>query len=216
MRRTCLPTSSKADPALRPHEAGFTLVELLVVVALIGLIGFFALPSVTNFFKLSLNSASREMASIIKEAYNSTAMSGKVHRLVLDQKEGKYWVEVAVGEVLLDTAETREREQRRLRFARSDEKPKDSGFQLDRGVTRKKMSLPRGVEFEDVVTEQSPEPVQGTTAYAHFFPHGITEQTVIHLKDGQQHQITLAIASLLGRTRLIERYVKPEEAYGPR
>jgi hypothetical protein len=140
-------------------------------------------------------------------------MTGKVHRLVLDQKEGKYWVEVAMTDVLLGTAESREKEKRRLRLARSDEKPKDNPFQLARGVTRKKLSLPRGVDFEDVFTEQSPEPIVDTVAYAHFFPHGTTEQTVIHLKDGQQHQITLAISPLLGRTHLIERYVKPEEAY---
>jgi prepilin-type N-terminal cleavage/methylation domain-containing protein len=194
-------------------DHGFTLVELLVVVALIGLIGAFALPSVTNFFKLSLNSTTREMASVIKEAYNSTAITGRIHRLVLDMKENQYWVEAAMGDVLLDTDESRQKEQRRTRFQRSDAKPKDSPFQLARGVTRKKISLPRGVTFEDVIPEWSNEPLVDTVTYAHFFPHGISEQAIIHLKDTSDHKVTLVITPLLGRTKLTERYLRREEVY---
>jgi prepilin-type N-terminal cleavage/methylation domain-containing protein len=192
---------------------GFTLIELLVVVALIGLISIFALPSVTNFFKLSLNSTTREMASLVKEAYNSTVMTGKVHRLVYDLKENQFWVESGPGTILLDTNESREAEKRRKRFAQTNEQPEPTAFALERSVTRKKLSLPRGVTFEDVLTEQSPEPITEGAAYTHFFPHGITEQTLIHLKDSSGHHISLIISPLIGRTRLVERYIKPEEAY---
>jgi general secretion pathway protein H len=208
LTRTSTPTKSTAEPS------GFTLVELLVVIALIALIGGFALPSVTSAFRLSLNSATREIASIVKETYNSAAMTGKVHRMVFDIKENQYWVEVGPSNVLLHTTESKEREERMNRFSRPDDRPKAPSFALASGVTRKKKSLPRGVEFEDVITEQSPEPITEGLAYAHFFPHGISERAQVHLKDGSKHQITLVFSALLGRTRLIERYVKGEEAEG--
>jgi prepilin-type N-terminal cleavage/methylation domain-containing protein len=194
-------------------QTGFTLVELLVVIAIVGLIGLFALPSVNNVFKLSLNSTTREMAAIVKEAYNATVMTGRVHRVVYDFKAQAFWVEAGPKTVLLDTLETKEREERRKRFSK-DEEPPPSEFALAKSITRKAIPLPRGVEFEDIVTEQSTEPVITGTAYTHFFPHGIAEQTIIHLKDDQKHQITLVITPLIGRTRLIDRYARGDEIYG--
>ena len=199
--------------SLRGAQAGFTLVELLVVIALIGLIGTFALPSVNNFFKLSMNSSTREMASIVKETYNSTAMSGKVHRLAFDFKAGEFWVESGPNTLLLDTVESKEKEDRRKKFSRPGEEPKDTGFSLDKSVTRNKIALPRGVSFEDILTEQSPIPITEGMAYVHFFPHGLTEKSVIHLQDTSDHHVTLVISPLIGRTRLIDRFVKGAEAY---
>lgn len=197
----------------KENTPGFTLIELLIVIALIGLITLFALPSVTNYFKLSLNSASRELASIAKEAYNSAVMTGQVQRLVYDLKENQYWVEAGPPTILLDTAESKLKEERRKKFAKPTEKPPETGFKLNKAVSRKKISLPRGVIFQDVFTEQSPEPIQEGLAFTHFFPHGVTEQAIIHLKDTSNHEITLVISPLIGRTKLIERYVKGEEAY---
>lgn len=207
-------SSLRAQNRLPPSavkSGGFTLIELLVVIALIALIGAFMLPSVSSSFKLSLNSTTREVAAIVRESYNSAIMTGKVHRIVYDFKAGEYWVESGPNTVLLDTAETKEKEERRKRFAKPGDKPPPSQFSLERSVTRKKLSLPRGVEFEDVLTEQSPEPIKEGIAYTHFFPHGISERTIIHLKDTSNHQISLIVSPLVGRTKLVERYVKEDE-----
>jgi type II secretion system protein H len=198
-------------PALSDgSRAGFTLIELMVVVALVALIAAFAVPSVSSYFKVSLNSSARELASIIKETYNTTAMTGRVHRIVYDFKDNKFWVETGPSTVLLDTAASREKEERRKRFTRNN-KEQASGFALAKDVTRTKKALPRGVVFEDITTEQSPDPITEGLTFTHFFPHGLTEQTIIHLKDTSEHHVTLCISPIIGRTRVIDRYVKKEE-----
>jgi Tfp pilus assembly protein FimT len=185
---------------------------MLVVIGLIALVTMFIIPGVSNFFKVSLDSATRELASVVKDTYNSAVMTGRVHRLAYDLKEHTFWAESGPNALLLDTAESKAQDERRRRYGKKEEE-RAPGFSLDKTVTRKKITLPRGVEFEDVVTGQAKEPITEGMAYTHFFPHGLTEQTVIHLKDTSDHHITLVIPALLGRTRVLERYVRAEEAY---
>lgn len=214
---------SAHDHRLRPEsrrdrrktENGFSLIELLVVVALMALIGAMAVPSISSVFKLSLGSTTRDIATTVRYAYNAAMMTKKVHRLVFDLKEHEYWVEVGPQSLLMDTEETKARRERARRFGSKrdeDQEAAKSDFSLASYVTRKKNKLPRGVEFEDVTTEQSKDPITIGLAYTHFFPHGIIEQTVIHLKDTANHKATLVIAPIVGRTKVIERYVPSKEA----
>ncbi len=215
-------TRSHGSESRRMNAAGFTMIELLVVVALVGMIGLFAIPGISSVFKVSLNSATRDLATTIKESYNSAVMTKKVHRLVYDIKENTYWVEIGPSGMLMETEETRERDARVKRFAsrksleeiEEEEKKRASAFILAKNVTRKPITLPRGVEFEDVSTEQTPDVITEGKAYTHFFPHGMIEQTVIHLKDNSNHQATLVIEPLVGRTKLFQRFVSKEEALG--
>lgn len=192
---------------------GFTLIEVLIVVALIALISAIALPGISSYYQVSINSATRELASAVKEAYHSTVVTGRVHRIAYDLAKNEYWVESGPDTVLLDTKETQERDSRRKRFSFSTEKEKPSPFQMEKSITRKKQSLPIGVSFEDVVTQQAADPMKTGIVFTHFFPQGMTEQTLIHLKDSSQHQVSLVISSLVGRTDLYGRYIDAKEAF---
>ncbi len=195
---------------------GFTLVELLVVIALIGLVTLVSLPTVSSMFQVSLGTASREIATTMKEAYNSAMITGKVHRVAYDIKEHQYWVESGPTTTLLDTEATREKEERRRKFKTSIDgaEPPSSPFSIDKSVTRNKKSLPRGVEFEDILSERDKEPLSEGTAYTHIFPSGITERTLIHLKDTQKHQLTLVIETITGKTRMLNGRLSEREAFG--
>ncbi len=213
-----LPRSRTRSP-IAESQSGFSLIELMVVVALMALIGTMAIPSISSVFKISLGSTTRDLATTVRYAYNAAMMTKKVHRLVYDIENHRYWVEVGPQSILMDTEETKARAERAKRFAsrkteeeEAEEAKARANFTLASYVTRKKNDLPRGVQFEDVTTEQAKDPIKEGLAYTHFFPHGIIEQTVIHLQDTSNHHATLVIAPLVGRTRVIDRYVPSEEA----
>ena len=184
----------------------------MIVVAIIAMVSALAIPSITSYFQVSLTSASRQIAGTIKETYNATVITGQVHRLAYDLKESTYWVETGPNNVLLDTKESKEREARKKRIGHN-EKPVASPFNLDKTVTRKKVSLPSGVTFEDVMTQASTEAITEGMAYSHFFPHGMIEQTIIHLTDKSKHKVSLVILPIIGNTDMYERYLTREEAF---
>ena len=193
---------------------GFTLIETLVVMGLIAMMSGIVMPSLSSYFSLSLNSATRDMATVIKETYNAAIVTGNVHRVVYDQKTNSYWSEVGPRDQLLETKESAEQEERRKRFVKASEAPPASPFRMEATITRKKLTLPTGVEFEDIMTQQSPDAMVGTTAYTHFFPHGLAEKTLIHLKDSSKHHVSLDISPLLGMTNLTEGYVNGADIFG--
>ncbi len=195
------------------NKDGFTLIEMLVVVVIILMISTMAMPSISSYFQLSLNSATRDLATTIKQAYNSAVVTGKVHRLAYDLKSNSYWVESGPSEFLLNTQETSIKENRRKKFGNDSEKESPSVFKLETTITRKKIILPRGVIYEDLVTQETSNPIVTGTTYTHFFPHGLTEQTIIHLQDTSNHHASLVITPLIGMTDLYDRYVNAKEIF---
>jgi prepilin-type N-terminal cleavage/methylation domain-containing protein len=198
------------------HNSGFTLLEVVVVVAIIALIAVVALPSIGSYFKVTLESAARAMASTFKEAYNNAILTGNVSRLAYDLKTEEYWVETGPANTLLDTEESRKKAENRRRFGKSsdDAAKEHSNFSIDKTVTKKKVALPRGVVFEDVISQQSKEPLTVGTAYTHVFPHGMTEQTIVHLVDESKHHVSLVFTPIGGHTDVYERYVTAKEVFG--
>lgn len=194
----------------KKSREAFTLVELLVVVALIALITLVALPQISNFFKVSLNSVTLNLATTIHEAYNGAAITGRVVRLVYDLEKQQFWVESGPSDALLDTEESKKIEENRKKYTK-EEPTKKPGFDLEASITPKKIDLPRGIKFFDVYTSQSELPLTEGKAYTHFFPNGVTEQTVVRLMDSQEHKISLVVNSLVGKTKVYNEHVDPKK-----
>jgi prepilin-type N-terminal cleavage/methylation domain-containing protein len=197
--------------------AGFTLIELLIVIAILGLVGLVAVPSITNTFRFSVQSTAREVATLVKDTSNSAQVTGKIHRVVYDLKNQQYWVESSSKGTLLDSDESKKAEQNRSsvfdKKETEEEIKKKSGFNLARHLTSKKKNLPVGVKFKDVYTEQSETPLTEGLVYTHIFPHGISEQTLVHFTDTGTNDVTLIISNLLGRCDVQGRYIDVKEAF---
>ena len=104
------PSLARLSHGIISHgDDGFTLLEVVVVVALIALIAIVALPSISSYFKVSLESAARSMAGTFKDGYNTAMLTGNVYRLAYDFKTAQYWVESGPANALLDTEESKKK-----------------------------------------------------------------------------------------------------------
>ncbi len=76
------------------HRQGFTLLELLVVLAVIAVLSGMILPQFSSTYQGSLlRAASREILSVLNLGYSYAVSFQKPHHLRIDPEERRYWLE---------------------------------------------------------------------------------------------------------------------------
>jgi len=158
-------------------QSGFTLIELMLVVMLLGLMASLSLPLISGFEPNRLDASARRLAGTVKYLYNEAAMTGLEHRLTFEIAENSYHA----GNV-----------------NRSGE------LQPLQGVAAKK-NLSSGVKFVSIYQPQRGEQKDGEITTA-LLPGGWMEETIIHLEDDNQMKLTLRVVPLTGLTEIYEGY----------
>ncbi|MEJ2526453.1 MAG: prepilin-type N-terminal cleavage/methylation domain-containing protein [Desulfuromonadales bacterium] len=94
----------------RQRSAGFTLIELVVVMVLISLFMLFSIPLFGDIGTSRLDSSARRLGGTIKYLYNEAAVLGQEYRFVFDLNEGLYRAQILghTGELIDDAAYGRE------------------------------------------------------------------------------------------------------------
>jgi len=82
--------------AARFHEtAGFTLIEMLAVVAIFGLIAAMVLPNLDLGGSRIVSAEANDLATAIEFARQRAVMTGRTHQVVIEIERGEHWVEWA-------------------------------------------------------------------------------------------------------------------------
>lgn len=81
------------DPRRR-NSSGFTLVESILIVLLIGFLAFVVIPKFNAYYTIELRSAVKELASDIRYAQSQAIATREHHGLVFDPADERYFVYV--------------------------------------------------------------------------------------------------------------------------
>lgn len=171
-----------AAPRIAPARAGFTLLELAVVLFVFGIAASFLIPRLRNADSAALGASAARLASSVQYLYEEAAFRQTPMRLNFDLDRRAYWVTV-----LSDDPETPE-------------------FVPDASPLARPVVLPEAVAFADVVLPAVGAVKEGVV-FAQFLPEGYADALVVHLVNRRSEYATLAIDSLTGRTRVGEGYV---------
>ena len=158
---------------------GFTLLEIMVVLFLMGLIMLIAMPYVGSVTDSQLKSASRRLAGRATYLYDEAMARKLVIRLVYDMDANAYFVTMA------------------------DPYARQPAFFPDLSTAGRRIQLPDNVRIRDVTVEGVGTLGRGQTS-TQFYPQGFVDATVIHLIDRRARVMTLKIDSLTGHVAIVQ------------
>jgi prepilin-type N-terminal cleavage/methylation domain-containing protein len=161
----------------KSSNAGFTLIELTVVVLLIALFSALVVPMLTGFGENGLDASARQLAGTVKYLYNESALTGRPYRLVFNLEEATFGA-------------------RRLEA---------DGELVEVSGTGRMQRLKGDVRFRDVAIAGRGTFSSGEVT-AEILPIGWLEETVIHLDAGNDRMLTLRLMPFTGTTEIFEGY----------
>jgi general secretion pathway protein H len=205
----------------------------LVIVALITVV---TVKGLRSFAKSDLRATASRMAGSIRYLFDRASTTGRVHRLVLDFDNGKYWAEVSDDQFILgagkETESSRKKEAEQIakeeelkrqaaereasfgasqiptRYMPKPFMPKRAKFDAFRETAVKPVALKSGVVLADIYTPRLLKPLAVGKGYIYFFPMGMTEAAIIHLSDGKETFYSLIVHPLTGRVSVKNSYVE--------
>lgn len=197
------------------HERGITLVELMVVLAIIGGLTALAGMGISSLSNSSLHAETLRLSGALRLVYGRAAINGLRYQVVFDLDAESFRVECSTEnfEVVADTDEARQEaeesarraQERRSRVDDEEADPfglGDSSPQIDDCSEEliPNTTLRHGIKVARIVTSHHDEPVDSGTATVGFFPNGTTERTIIWLSDANERAfMTMSIDPMTGR-----------------
>lgn len=158
------------------QSKGFTLIELMVVIVVLGVMMTLIIPQLGNIGDANLKRSARHLTGMIRFLRDEAQAKKTVYRLRFDIQGGKYWAEEFTI-LSKDTAE----------FTRMQTAMTNEG------------SLAGQTTFKDVqVGSHLDDP------YMLFTPDGWVEPAFIHLRNSDDKIFTLIVKPLTGDTELRE------------
>lgn len=182
----------------RRSTSGFTLVEILIVIAIIAFILSLGLPAIERVTSYKLNSTTRRFVGLLKTVRNDSILLSTIHRLAVNLEDNTYWVEAQKKKALLLTAPDEE-----------SEKAAATNFAPAEKFSSDPIPLPDGLVFDGVFKET--EGLRRTgLAYIHFFPNGYAEPSILFLNRASRadNAYALEIVPPLGKVEIFREDVE--------
>jgi len=187
-----------------------TLLEIMMVVALLGLIAASIAPKLKGVMRVSVQSSTRRFAALVRFSYDQAVLTGRVHRIVLNLDEQAWSVEATQpGALPLDKArvglmaESLREENRNSQEAEFKAIPSTTVGNIPRGV--------QITEFASWRTGGLDKPLTKGTVSIYVFPNGLMDEAAVTLaEDGKDtfQSFKILTQPLTGRVK-VETITKP-------
>lgn len=200
-------------------EAGLTLIELMVAMAIIATIFVVSASGLRQLTSADLKNSASQMASILRYLSNKAVTEHIYLRVVYDLDAQSYWVEESREKFLIVKEETTPKPEKTQKKEKEKEEKKEEkeetkeDFAVSESKLLKKKTLPNEVRFKDVYADYLEGKRESGQVHTYFFPDGYATGTIIHLhnKDDEEDLFSIELQSLSGKVRISREYVEKNE-----
>ena len=99
---------SNAKLGKRARSAGFTLLELLLVIAIVGGLTGIGISTFTQISNTKIRVATNKLAAALRHSFGYAVSHGRYVRMVLDLEGNRYWVESSDRPIFLSVEKREE------------------------------------------------------------------------------------------------------------
>jgi general secretion pathway protein H len=171
---------------------GFTLLELILVLVIMGFLTALVAPAITSLSGLKLKTAARKVAAGLRYARSQAVTSGCDYQVVFDFEKREMMVERLEEEVFYKEGEREESEDPGVRGESRFE-----GKVLPSTMERQKtFTLPKEVMLSRVVVED--EEITEDEAIIDFYPNGSCSGGEVFLADEREREYRIDLDFLTG------------------
>jgi prepilin-type N-terminal cleavage/methylation domain-containing protein len=195
------------------NKKAFSLIEILIVLAILGMIIGVGVPQINRIFRANLKSASVKISGLVRFAYDSSIVKGLVHRIVFDFDKKTYRLEISNTEELIYMEDDDSQEKNDLKGRDEEEDESGPDFSPYSGQFGKDTALPVGVVFDSVENLTIEKKFTEDVAYMYFFPQGITQNMIIRLKNekGETGFYSIQVNPINARSKIEGRYIEADQ-----
>ncbi|HET9594075.1 MAG TPA: type II secretion system protein [Anaeromyxobacteraceae bacterium] len=193
---------------------GYTLIELLIVIAIVAILSAAAVPSLNSVTGANVRSAASELAAGARYLFDTASLRHRSCRLALDLDGRSWWAECEQDRAPASPDGASPDEEPGLSDRFPDEQDgekrkllaKTKFGQFSDRLARKR-KLPGSANFVEVWSEHVREPVTKGMAYVYFYAQGQAEAARIPIAEGD-HVYSVVTQPFTGRARVVTG--KPE------
>ena len=210
---------------------GFTLIELTVVIAILGLVYALVIPRFSNITGLELKSTARKVASLVRYAYDDAVSENKRLRMVFgfgDEYDSIWieeWVESSPTDLLDTKKEDYDSEDKKTLLEKEAEEKNPLGKYVPLEGKYSKMKLPEYIKIKGIYLASQDKTIDRNFNMTQrekerktelpppsipFLPQGFTEDSIIYLSDGKNRDFSIRINPVTGKPTIYDSYVDPK------